>query len=135
MKKAVKTIITLLLVLGILFCFGACGSSDAPAATDAPAVKQYITGRYEIEKIEHDNGTTSSGETLQHFEDVMGEMYVELFSDGTAQLVLLGQIHDMEFSDDKMWQIDYANNSYDFSVSNGRVTLEKDGDRYTFVKQ
>ena len=129
-----KTLVCLVLILSVLFSFTACDSEASPAITDA-AVKQYVTGRYELEKIEYENGTVSSGDVLQSAEDVMGNMYVELFSDGTAQLALLGQIHDMEFSEDQMWQIGYTNHTYDFSVSNGKVILKRDGDTYTFVKQ
>lgn len=129
-----KTLVCLVLILSVLFSFTACDSEASPATTDA-AVKQYVTGRYELEKIEYANGTVSTGDVLQSAEDVMGNMYVELFSDGTAQLALLGQIHDMEFSEDQMWQIGYTNHTYDFSVSNGKVILKRDGDTYTFVKQ
>lgn len=129
-----KSIVCLILILSVLFCFAACESDAAPATTEAP-IKQYITGRYELEKIEYANGTVSTGEVLQSSEEIMGNMYVELFSDGTAQLALLGQIHDMEFSEDQMWQIGYTNHTYDFSVSNGKVILKRDGDTYTFVKQ
>ena len=129
-----KTLVCLVLILSVLFSFTACDSEASPATTDS-AVKQYVTGRYELEKIEYEKGTASSGGVLQSAEDVMGNMYVELFSDGTAQLALLGQIHDMEFSEDQMWQIGYTNHTYDFSVSNGKVILKRDGDTYTFVKQ
>lgn len=129
-----KTLVCLVLIISVLFSFTACGSEEAPATTEA-AVKQYITGRYELEKIEYENGTVSSGDVLQSAEEAMGNMYVELFSDGTAQLALLGQIHDMEFSEDQMWQINYTNHTYDFSVGSGKVILKRDGDTYTFVKQ
>ena len=135
MKNTMKTIICLIMVVGVIICFSACGTNEKTDATNAPVVKQYVTGRYELENIEYENGTISSGEVLKQAEDVMGDMYVELFNDGTAQLSLFGQIKDMEFSDDKMWQIDMSSVSYEFSVKNGKVTLEKDGDTYIFVKK
>lgn len=135
MKKSMKTMICFALIVGVFFCFAACGSKEETPATNNPVIQQYLTGRYELEKIEYASGTTSSGDVLQQAEETMGDMYVELFSDGTAQLSLLGQIHGMEFSEDKMWQIGSALNTYAFSVSNGRVTLERDGDTYIFVKK
>ena len=135
MKNAVKTLLCFVLILGTLLCLSACGGSEEASSTEKAPVKQYITGRYELEKIQWANGTVATGETLQESEAAMGDMYVELFSDSTAQLSLLGQIKDMEFSEDKMWQINYTNDTYDFSVSNGRVTLVSNGDTYTFVKK
>ena len=137
MKQSMKCLVCLLLVLGTIFCMSACGgSSNTTAGKETEAVKQYVVGRYELEKIQWANGTTASGEILQESEDKTGgDMYVELFSDRTAQLYLYGQIKDMEYTDDEMKEINYAYNVYEFSVSNGRVILKKDGDTYTFVKK
>ncbi len=135
MKKTVKSLLCILCTLGVLCSFAACGADGKSNATEKPALKQYITGRYELEEILWADGTTASGSVLQEVEAVMGDMYVELFSDNTAQLALYSQINDMEFSEDKMWQIDSTLISYDFSVRNGRVTLQSDGDTYIFVKK
>ncbi len=135
MKNTIRIVLCAVLVLGVLFSFSACGGSEQAVFTDDTAVKQYVTGRYELKTIKREDGTVTSGDILQQAEDAMGDMYVELFSDGTAQLALYGQIKDMEFSDDEMWNIDYANESYDFSVRNGKVTLNDSGDTYVFVKK
>ena len=136
MKHMMKMFVCLVLVLGTVFCLSACGGGDTTTVQETEAVKQYIVGRYELEKIQWASGTTASGEILQGSEDKMGgDMYVELFSDRTAQLCLYGQIKDMEYTDDEMKEINYANNVYEFSVSNGKVILKKDGDTYTFVKK
>lgn len=65
----------------------------------------------------------------------MGDMYVELFSDGTARLSLLGQVHDMEFSDTKMWKENSTAFTYEFSAGDGKVVLKQAGDTYTFAKK
>ena len=135
MKKTVKSLLCILCILGAFCSFAACGADGKSDATEKPARKQYITGRYELEEILWADGTTASGSVLEEVEAVMGDMYVELFSDNTAQLALYSQIHDMEFSEDKMWQIDSELISYEFSVSNGRVTLQSEGDTYIFVKK
>ena len=135
MKQAMKAMMCVALAISVFLYLCACGAkNDTPAATD-PVIKQNAIGRYELEKIQYADGTVASGETLQQAEEAMGDMYVELFSDGTAQLSLLGQIKDMEFSADQLWQSDSTFNTYAFSVSNGRVTLERDGDTYIFVKK
>ena len=137
-----KILICLLLVLGTLFCLSACDSGSSSTIQENKPVKEYIVGRYELETIKWANGTIASGEILQSSEDAMGDMYVELFSDHTAQLCLYGSLKDMEYTDTEMkeintvfenYDIDY--NTYEFSVSGGKVTLKKDGDTYIFVKQ
>lgn len=135
MRSTMKTVLCLVLVLVTLFCMSACSTGDAPNHQNTEPLKEYITGRYELEKIQWADGTVATGNTLQDAENAMGDMYVELFSDRTAQLALFGQILDMEFSDDKMWQINYSSNTYDFSVGSGRVVLKQAGDTFTFVKK
>jgi hypothetical protein len=135
MKKTIKFVLCIVSLLSVLFCFGACDSGDAKPTERVPVVKEYMIGRYELQSIEWSNGTVATDKTLQEAEDAMGDMYVELFRDSTAQLSLYGQINDMEFSEDQMWQIDFEDNSYEFSVKNGKVTLEKAGDTYIFVKE
>lgn len=134
MKNTARKLLCAALALGILFCFCACGNGKEKAEEEAPVIKKNATGRYELTKIEWEDGTIASGEALQDSEDAMGDMYVKLYSDGTATLSLFGQVMDMEFSEDEMWQTDYENNSYDFSVRNGKVILKDGDDTYTFVK-
>lgn len=135
MNKILKTALCLAMALTCLLCLCACGGEKEQVVGVESTIKLNITGRYELESIEWANGTIASGITLQQSEDTMGDMYLELFSDGTAQLSLLGQLHDMEFSNDKMYQTDSKLNTYDFSVSNGKVTLKNSGDTYIFVKK
>lgn len=123
------------MILLCLLCFCSCDSNNESSTKDKNVVKQYITGRYELQSIEWANGTVASDSTLQLSEETMGDMYVELYSDGTAQLSLYGNIYDMEFSEDKMTQINFELNTYDFSVGSGEVTLKKSGDTYIFVKK
>ena len=136
MKKFLKLALCITLALTCLFSLSACGGNeDEPSSEEKSTIKQNAVGRYELQSIEWANGTEASGATLQYSEDTMGDMYVELFSDGTAQLSLLGQIHDMEFTDNKMYQEDNKLIEYDFSVGNGKVTLKQSGDTYIFVKK
>lgn len=135
MNKILKIALCVVMALTCLLCLCACGGEKEPAVGVESTIKLNVTGKYELESIEWANGTVALGSTLQQSEDAMGDMYVELFSDGTAQLSLYGQIHDMEFSDDKMYQTDSKLNTYDFSVSNGKVTLKNSGDTFIFVKK
>ena len=134
MKKTLRMILCVVLVLGVFFSFSACGGSDDSGSEDSPVIKQSATGRYELVKIEWSSGPVAEDEILEELEEATGDMYVELFSDGTAQLALHGQIQDMEYSEDEMWQENFELHSYEFSVRNGKVILQKDGDKYTFVK-
>lgn len=143
-----KNVLYMILCFVLFFCIAlgvsACNSKmeamakkepEAVTSEETVAVKLYITGRYELETVRWKDGTTASGEVLQEAEDTMGNMYVELFSDGTAQLSLYGQIRDMEFSEDKIWEIGQADKAYEFSVSNGKATLKDAGDTYIFSKE
>ena len=135
MKKAIKAMLCAVLALGVFLCLSACGTDSEPTAATEPGIKQNATGRYELEKIQYADGTVASDATLQQAEEAMGDMYVELFGDGSAQLSLLGQVNDMEFSQNKLWQPGSPFHSYTFSVGNGKVTLERDGDTYIFRKK
>ncbi len=136
MKKVMKIILAVIMVLSVVLCFNACDSGNASEdSSEEKKVSQNVTGRYELEKILWDDGTSILEETLQISEEAMGEMYVELFEDGTAILSLYGQITEMSFSDNEMWQTTYKNNSYEFSVSGGTVTLKRAGDTFTFVRK
>ena len=133
MKTTMRIVCCSVLVFCMVFCLSACGSTNTgdTEPTLAP-IKQSQLGRYELKTVQYHDGTEWSKETLAAAEAAMGDMYVELFEDRTALLSLLGQVHDMEFSDNKMW---HSGNTYSFSVGNGEVTLvNSDGDRYIFRK-
>ena len=137
MRSIARYILCFVIVIIVIFSFSACccGQGDSSANGNESVVKQYIVGRYELYSIEYENGLTVTGETLVNIEDAMGDMYLELYSDGTALLSLNGQVLDMEFSDTKIWQMGYENEKHSFSVTNGKATLEKWDNLYTFVKQ
>ena len=135
MNKIIKITLCTVMVISCLLGFSACGKKEDATSETESVVKQYMVGRYELQSVEWASGTTASGSTLQQSEDAMGDMYVELFSDGTAQLSLYGQTRDMEFTDDEMHQIDSKLNTYEFSVGGGKVILKQSGDKYTFVKE
>jgi hypothetical protein len=132
MKKIIALALALVLTLSLAAC-GGSSTGSAPAGNST--VKQNVTGRYEIESISWDDGTSSSGETLQSTLDMMGgETFLELYSDNTALLCLLGQRADMGFSETQMWRADNSLHTYDFSVKNGKATLYAEGTTYVFVK-
>ena len=135
MNKVLKIALCLSMILICFLCFCACEKDENSSSKTGSVVKQYITGRYECQAIEWENGTVASGESLQYSESVMGDMYLELFSDGTAQLSLWGQIHDMEFTDTEIHEIGSDYNTYEFSVGSGRATLKDDRATYIFVKK
>lgn len=131
MKKSFRIVLCLVLVLGSLLCLSACGSQSNSTPVGDSSVKQYTTGRYEIQTITWDDGTSASGDTLS----LMGATYVELYSDNTAQLCLFGVLADMEYSDSKMWRAGSEFLSYEFSVKDGKVTLTDNGTTYVFIKK
>ena len=134
MKKNFKIALCLMLVLGSLLSLCACGGTGS-APSGNVTVKQNVTGRYEIQSITWDDGTSTSGEELQSTLELMGgDTFLELFSDNTATLCLLGQRADMEFSDSAMWRPDNELYTYDFSVKDGKATLYAEGTPYVFVK-
>ena len=135
MKKCLRVVVCLVLALGIFMCLGGCGSDTEPKTGNTPSIKENAVGRYELKKVQWANGTAVSGDALKTVEDQMGDMYVELFRDGTATLALYGQVQDMEFSEDKMWQENFSLVTYDFSVSDGKVILNRNGDEYIFEKK
>jgi len=134
MKNTAKKLLCAALVLVSIFCFCACDNGKESADSEAPVIKENAAGRYELCKIEWEDGVVAEGEVLKDSEAAMGDMYVTLYKDGTAILSLMGQVMDMEFSKDTMWRADNKNFSYDYSVSNGKVVLKGDGDTYTFAK-
>lgn len=135
MNKTLKTVLCLVLVLGSLLCLSACGGETSSAPTEPTPVKLHLTGRYEIESIEWASGTVSSGEILEEALDAMGDMYVELYSDGTAQLCMYGSISDMEFNETEIWNMDADYIKYEISINDGKLTLKDGEDIFNFVKQ
>lgn len=135
MKKSFKAVLCLMLVLGSLLCLCSCGSKNESTSTEPAPVKQYATGRYEIESVTWEDGTKSSGDQLQEQMEIMGETFVELYSDNTALLCLYGSRMDMEYSENQMWNADSGFMKCEFSVKNGRVTLVYEGTTYIFVKK
>ena len=135
MQKRFTRTLCLILVLGSLLCLCACTSSGSVSTpTTTEPLKQYVTGRYEIQKIQWADGTEASGQQLQDLIAVVGETFLELYSDHTALLCLLGQRFDMEFSDTQMWSVTNKLITYEIFVQNGTVTLDYCGTIYTFVK-
>ena len=138
MKKLFKSAFCILLALTFVFCLTACGGetdTEASSADTSDAIRQNAVGRYELEKIEWTTGTVASGDIIASTESAMGDMYLELFSDGTATLSLYGQMHDMEFTKTEMHEPDNKHNTYEFSVADGKAVLKNADAVYTFVKQ
>lgn len=123
-----------MLVMGCVMGLCACGSESADA-TEAP-VNQTAHGRFEVETIRWEDGAESTGAQLQEQLDLMGgETFVELYDDATALLCLYGTRSDMKYSDTEMWHKDNENVSFNFSVNDGRVTLEQGGTTFIFLKK
>lgn len=137
MKKLFKSAFCILLALTLVLSLIACGGTDtdSSASDTSTVIKQNAVGRYELEKIEWTTGTVASGDILASTESAMGDMYLELFSDGTANLSLYGQMHDMKFTKTEMHEPDNKHNTYEFSVSDGKAVLKNADAVYTFVKQ
>ena len=135
MKTYCKTILCLLLTL---CCFlTACGGKTATATE--PALPRSATGRYEIQSIAWEDGTTTSGQALQEQLAMMGETFLELYDDGTALLCLYGQRADMEYDATSMQRAGTSLVNYEFSVKDGKATLKdtlaSQSPTFTFVKK
>ena len=138
MKRIIKTAVLIIAALTFVFCLSACGGetdTEASSADTSDAIRQNAVGRYELQKIEWASGTVASGDIIAGTESAMGDMYLELFSDGTATLSLYGQMHDMEFTKTEMHEPDNKHNTYEFSLSDGKAVLKNADAVYTFVKQ
>ena len=133
MKKRFTAVLCLILALGCLLCLSACGGSEEPV--EETAIKQYVTGRYEIQSITWDDGTTLTGDLLQEQVEIMGDTFVELYEDGTATLCLMGLRLDMQYSESKIWKDDNGLYTYEFSVKDGKATLRDGDSTYVFVKK
>lgn len=135
MKKRFAMALCLIFVLGSLLCLSACGSkTETPSAGDT-AVKQYVTGRYEIQSITWEDGTSISGALLEEQIASMGDTFVELYDDSTATLCLYGTRWDMEYSENRIWKDGNDLYSYEFFVKDGKATLDQDGTTFVFVKK
>ena len=135
MKTYFKIALCLLLIVS---CFlTACGGKTT-AATE-PTLPRSATGRYEIQSITWEDGTTTSGEALQEQLAMMGETFLEIHEDGTALLCLYGQRADMEYDATTMWRTGSSLVNYDFSVKDGKAvlkdTLASQSPTFTFVKK
>ena len=133
MKKTMKMIVCLILVLGSVVCLGACGNKKE-TSEESFQIPLSKTGLYEIESMESEDGTVTSGEAWEDAIEQMGSIYIELYEDNTAEFCLYGNIWDMEFSEDKIWETDNKWKRYDFSVDDGYVTITMGGFTYTLAK-
>ena len=131
MRKCIKVGLCLILVLGSIFCLCACGSESV---ADTP-IKQTALGRFDIQTIIWEDGTQLSGDLLEEQIDIMGDTFVELYDDNTALLCIYGLRTDMEYTEGKMWRPDNGLYTYEFSVKDGKVSLEQDGTTFVFAKK
>lgn len=125
-----KKIIALVLALILAMSMAACGGETASTPVKETGLAQSATGRYEIEKITWEDGTEATGDLLT----VVGDCYIELYSDNTALLCLYGVRMEMEFDDNSMWRVGSSFSDYDFSVKDGRATLVDADTTFIFVK-
>ena len=133
MNNRIKSLFCLILVLCSILCLTACGSSESTPS--APAIKQSVTGRYELQSITYTDGTSISGDLLEETLALMGDTFLELYEDQSALLCLYGVRTDMEFSDSEIWNAISPMMRYPLSVRNGTATLDYTGTIFTFVKK
>lgn len=119
MKKSVKMILCIALVLSMLLCFAACGGSD-------------IAGKYTLTSLTSD-GTTLD---LAAIQQVLGGdlFYVELKADGTGTMNMAGEVVAMSWANGQMWAVGEEDVKIPFTVEDGVLTMEQDGQTLVFEK-
>ncbi len=121
MKKTLRMILATVLVLSLVLCLAACGDKGVD-----------ISGKYTLVSMEAE-GMTVEGEML---ESILGEMdmYVKLNRDGTGEMSVMGETAEMEYKNGKIWPVEEPDEKVDFTVEDGKLTLEVEGAKMVFQK-
>ena len=121
MKRTVKYILCLILILGMLSTFVACGDD--------------ITGHYELVKVTMADQTY----TIQEFRALVGndvEMFVELNADGTGKMAFVNNETDIEWKGNQLWSVQDGKTGVkaNFTLEDGVLTLDISGMIMVFQK-
>lgn len=113
-----KKILCSALVMIMMLCMVACGSSEA--------------GRYDFYSMDMD-GVSITAEDLKEMGAEM-EMYITLEKDGTGVLVSEGETMEIAWEDGKMWPVDDADDVIAYTIDGDTLTMDQDGVTITFKK-
>ena len=118
MKKSVKTILCLVLVIGIVCTLAACGG---------------VAGRYELASMAMGDQEMDIA-ALKALAGTDVEMYIELKDDGTAVLAMDGEVTEMQWADGEMWPANNPSDKIPFTVDGDELTMEQSGIKLIFKK-
>lgn len=104
--------------------------------TPAPAPEASVAGKYLLVEMTKD-GTTMNRDVLVQAFAIQGMeldsvFYLELKEDGTAIFCVDSQAAEMKYEDGKLWTIEDPRDKVPFTLEDGKLTLEKDGDKLVF---
>jgi len=106
-----------------------CGGNDEKK------IKEAFTGTWNLVEMTQD-GQTTSNDDLEALKSLGMEIYVNLNEDGTAALVLFGEVFDGTWNAKSATEgsITLSELSSDMSIDNSRLKFEKNGASMTFEK-
>lgn len=123
MKRAVKSVLCLVLVLSMFLCLCACSSGDKDAAV----------GKYEVVSMEAEGMTIDKEMIDMIFGDV--DFYIELKADGTGVLAVMGESEEIGWADGKMWPAEDKSDTIEYTLKGKTLTLEIEGSKMVFEKK
>ena len=118
MKNIVKASLCLCLVVCLMVSLVACGG---------------IAGRYNLMTMT--NGTdTMDAETVKSITGFDGELYIELFDNGTAVMSMFGTTTDLEYDDNYLWPASDKEDTMPYRIEGSSLILEQEGVKVVFKK-
>lgn len=112
MNKCMMRILSIALLLCLLFCLTACGTS----------------GHYVLTEMAH-GGVNVSAEDAGY-----EQSYLEMNSDGTAVLCLDGELINLSWQDEQIWATGEERTKASFEVRGSVLTLNVEGIELIFEK-
>lgn len=136
MKKYLRSILCLLMALSVVFCFAACSDNGKDDEDD----EDEIAGTYVFHSCTYDGetATVEDMEEMAEYYDLDLDEFLSLTldEDGTGTITLMGEDEDIEWDEDgTMWPEGDEDDTVDFKVKNGKLTLEIEGYEYVFKKK
>ena len=118
MKKFVKAGLGLCLIVCLMVSLAACGE---------------ITGRYDL--VSMSNGTDMmDADDVRSITGFDGDLYIELFEDGTAVMSMFGTTTDLEYDDNYLWPVSDKEDTMSYRIEGSSLILEEEGVKVIFKK-